>query len=98
MGGLWPEGILAAGDAFVAEDGSIEMKFGWWLIAEGDLEITGRRLDGPATPLDATISQDGATQGFVASIVTFPIEGCWEVTGRVGANTLTFVTFVIRAT
>jgi len=26
----------------------------------------------------------------------FPTEGCWEVTGTVGAVSLTFVTFVIK--
>jgi hypothetical protein len=34
--------------------------------------------------------------GFQASGVYFPNEGCWEVTGRVGRTTLTFVTFVIK--
>jgi hypothetical protein len=28
--------------------------------------------------------------------VTFPTEGCWRVTGKVGRVTLTFVTFVIK--
>jgi len=26
----------------------------------------------------------------------FPTEGCWEVTGRVGDASLTFVTLVVR--
>jgi hypothetical protein len=32
--------------------------------------------------------------GFQSSGVNFPTEGCWEVTGEVGATTLTFVTVV----
>jgi hypothetical protein len=28
------------------------------------------------------------------TVVTFPTEGCWRVTGTVGHTSLTFVTFV----
>jgi hypothetical protein len=38
----------------------------------------------------------GAT-GFQASAVSYPTEGCWEVTGRVGDASLTFVTLVLKA-
>jgi len=34
--------------------------------------------------------------GFQSSGVYFPTEGCWEVSGRVGTTTLSFVTFVIK--
>jgi len=34
--------------------------------------------------------------GFQASGVIFPTEGCWQVTGRVGTASLTFVTVVLK--
>ena len=34
--------------------------------------------------------------GFQASGITFPTEGCWEISGTVGSATLTFVTYVIK--
>ncbi len=34
--------------------------------------------------------------GFQATGVTFPREGCWLITGRVGRTSLTFITFVIK--
>jgi hypothetical protein len=63
----------------------------------GQLEITGHRLDGPAPPLTASVPEGYGESGFQASGVTFPTAGCWEVTGRVGDATLTFVTLVVAA-
>jgi hypothetical protein len=34
---------------------------------------------------------------FQASAVTFPTEGCWNVTGRAGEASLTFVTLVLKS-
>jgi hypothetical protein len=50
VGGLWPRGVIEAGPDFVAKDGSVGMKFGWWRAARGKLTITGRRLDAPLRP------------------------------------------------
>src|SRR5512132_4036244 len=47
VGGLWPSGVINAGPEYVAKDGSVGMKFGWWRAAPGKLGITGRRLDAP---------------------------------------------------
>jgi hypothetical protein len=47
VGGLWPHGVINAGSEFVAQDGSVGMKFGWWRAATGTLQITGGRLDAP---------------------------------------------------
>ncbi len=94
VGGLWPRGVIAAGPEFVHADGSIGMKFGWWRAAPGQLTISGRRLDGVAPPVRADIPSGYGSTGFQASGVSFPTEGCWEVTGRVGDTTLTFVTLV----
>jgi hypothetical protein len=72
------------------------MKFGWWRGVSGQLSIQGRRLDGPAPPLRAEVPDGYGDTGFQASGVIFPTEGCWEITGQVGAARLTFVNFVIR--
>lgn len=78
-------------------DGSIRDKFGWWRGVSGELRIEGRRLDGPAPPLRASVPDGYGDSGFQATGLFFPTEGCWEVTGRVGAASLTFVTLVIAA-
>jgi hypothetical protein len=96
VGGLWPNGVIAAGPEFVQPDGSVGMKFGWWRAVPGGLRITGRRLDGPAPPLRADVPAGYGQTGFQASGVDFPTEGCWEVTGAVAEATLSFVTFVVR--
>jgi hypothetical protein len=96
VGGLGPGGVIAAGPRFINPDGSVDMKFGWWRVVPGELTITGRRLDGPAPPARAGVPDGYGESGFQASGVTFPTEGCWEVTGHVGTASLTFVTFVLK--
>lgn len=76
-------------------DGSLGMKFWWWRGVPGELEITGRRLDGDAPPMSASIPDGYGQTGFQASALIFPTEGCWEVTGRLEDATLTFVTRVV---
>ena len=76
-------------------DGLVGVKFGWWRNVRGYLRITGRRLDGVAPPLRAGIPDYGMT-GFQASGVYFPTAGCWQVTGKAGTATLTFVTMVVK--
>jgi hypothetical protein len=77
-------------------DGSIGMKFGWWRGVPGKLTIEGRRVDAPSTPLRAQIRDGYGDIGFQASGVTFPAEGCWEITAKAGAANLTFVTRVVK--
>jgi hypothetical protein len=96
VGGLGPDGVIPADARFVESDGSIGWKFGWWRIAPGTLAISGSRLDAVAAPLRASVPDGYGQQGFQASGVYFPTEGCWEVTGVVGTAQLTFVAFVIR--
>lgn len=83
VGGLWPSGVINAGPEYVAKDGSVGMKFGWWRAAPGKLAITGRRLDAPAPPARGFVPDGYGDTGFQASGVDFPTEGCWEVTGGV---------------
>ena len=105
-GGLWtslePDGTVvfsARGPGRVNPDGSMSMKWPWYLEQgiRGELEIQGRRLDAPSErPLSADFSPVLGDPGFHAGAITFPSEGCWEVTGRAGDASLTFVTRVVK--
>ncbi|HEY6359000.1 MAG TPA: hypothetical protein VIX35_12180 [Vicinamibacterales bacterium] len=97
--GLWPDGTVVFrpdGPGFMTRDGSLGMKFGWTRRASGKLKIEGRRLDAPAPPLRAEIGSDNQDSGFVATSLVFSTPGCWEVTGRVGDASVTFVTMVTK--
>jgi hypothetical protein len=95
--GLWPEGKVVfkpGGAGFVLSDGALSMKFWWWRVRPGRLRLEGRRLDGPAPPMRASIPDGYGEIGFQSTALIFPTPGCWEVTGRVGDASLTFVTQV----
>jgi hypothetical protein len=100
-GKLWtslgPYGVVVAPDDYIEKDGSIGVKWPWWRGVKGTLTIEGRRLDKPARPLRAEILDDYGLSGFQPSGIYFATEGCWEVTGKVGEATLTFVTVVVKA-
>jgi hypothetical protein len=93
---LYPEGIVQAKATDVMPDGSIGIKFGWFRRVNGNLVITGRRLDAAAAPLRGDIPAGYGDVGFQASGVIFPTSGCWEVTGRVGSHSLKFVTLLVK--
>lgn len=44
----------------------------------GQLRIEGRRIDAPALPLRAEVSNGYGTLGFQTTYVIFPTPGCWE--------------------
>ena len=97
--GLWPDGTVVfkpGGAGFLTQDGSLGMKFGWRRGVPGQLRIEGRRLDSPAPPLRGEVPSGYGALGFQASYVVFPTPGCWEVTGRVGGESVTFVTMVVK--
>ena len=100
VGGLWPDGTIVFrpnGAGFVYPDGSVGMKIAWYRGngLRGRLTIQGKRLDAQAPPLRADFSDDGDTR-FLPSMVIFPTEGCWQVTGTVGNASVTFVTRVVK--
>jgi len=101
--GVHGNGLLwvSLGSPVVVNDadpnGAIPDKFPWWRGVSGSLRIDGRRLDGPAPPLSANIPDGYGSTGFQASVVLFPTEGCWEVTGRAGEASLTIVTLVLKS-
>jgi hypothetical protein len=81
----------------VRPDGSYVVKFPWTRGVPGRLVITGRQLDGDAAALRARVPDGYGRTGFQSSAVIVPTPGCWEVTGRVGGASLTFVTEVATA-
>lgn len=94
---MWGENgvILSPGDGHITKDGAfIEMKWAWYRFKPGALTITGNRLDGDAPPLAAWIPEGYGETGFQVSGITFPTTGCWEVTGHLGKESLTFVVWV----
>lgn len=92
--GLWDSNVVVWKPE---PNGSIDAKFGWWHGVEGKLAIEGRRLDASAPPLRAHVPDGYGITGFQATGILFPSAGCWEVTGRVGDASLTFVTLVVAA-
>jgi hypothetical protein len=95
--GLFGTVVFKPGGAgFVTRDGSLGMKFGWRRGVSGQLRIEGRRLDAEAPPLRAEVPSGYGDRGLQATYVIFPTPGCWEVTGRVGDASVTFVTSVVK--
>ena len=96
---LWPDGTIVfkpGGPGCIEDDGAMSMKWPWWHEGkEKRLKIAGHRLDGEAPPLRARIP--GAYSGeFQASSLIFPTPGCWQVTGNVDEQTLTFVVRAVK--
>jgi hypothetical protein len=106
-GVLWtalpPGGIDKGGTP--EPDGSTSQKYGWWTVGTtGELTIRGRRVGAPAPPLRAGIGSGAPETAFAevaggrfwASGIYFPTKGCWQVTGRVGPTSLTFVVLMAK--
>jgi hypothetical protein len=69
-------------------------KIGWFRPEGATLEITGQHMDDPqAPPLQAHIPCCYPTR-FQASGLSFPTEGCWEVTAKAADSELTFIVWV----
>jgi hypothetical protein len=84
------------GAGIIGPNGELGMKWAWWRGVAGYLTIEGRRLDAPAPPLIGEVPDGYGPRGFQPSGLVFPTVGCWEVTGRVGDSSLTFVTVVVK--
>lgn len=94
---MWGEDgiVLPAYDGHVRADGSIAgLKWAWWRYVPSELTTEGRRIDGDAKPLRSTVLDGYGDSDFQVFGITLPTRGCWELTGRVGAESLTFVVWV----
>lgn len=92
---VWPYGVVLVRKGDVV-GGLIEMKWGWYRGVKGRLHITGSRLDGKAPALKADVTHGYGSIGFQSTVITFPSEGCWKVTGSVAGHSLSLVTVVVR--
>lgn len=76
---------------FIDQHGAVGSKVGWFRNIRGQLDITGRRLDGQSPRLRAWIPDGYGDTGFQPAYVLFPTPGCWEIVGSVGRQKLVFV-------
>ena len=91
-----------------ASDRSLRQKLMWWREGydwrrnrQPPLQLTGKRLDAPAPPLEA---DDHANAGwtddpdhpFIVTGINLPTPGCWKITGRLDDAELTFVVDVVE--
>jgi hypothetical protein len=76
-------------------------KFPVWVLGNGAVSAVARRVDGPTPPgVTGRFNGDdpiGQGPGFNSSAITFPTNGCWEVTYRAGDATLRFVVEVAHS-
>jgi hypothetical protein len=87
---IWASAWWAVGEggpSALSEDG---IKVGWFRPEGADLAITGQRLDAEAPPLEAHVPCCYPTR-FQATGLTFPSEGCWEITATAADRALSFV-------
>lgn len=72
---------------------------GWLLDAQPKLEVTGKRLDASAPPLDAVTSNgwtNDREHAFMVTGMDIPRLGCWKITGRYENAELSFVVWVTQ--
>ncbi len=87
-----PDGMIWASQSehWFAGDGN---KVLWAKPSGSRLRVSGRRIDGPAPPLEAQLP-DGYPGGYQASGLLFAISGCWEITAQADNSLLRFVAAV----
>ena len=92
---LYPRGVIRpAYYGRARPNGAIAVKFPWTRGVPGHVKITGRRSDADAPSLRSSVPDGYGRTGLQSTAVIFPTTGRWEVTGRVGSASLTFVTKV----
>ncbi len=71
--------------------------YSWTEDPTPQLTVTGRRLDAPAPPLHAHEATNAYAEDIGSAMlvgVSFPTLGCWEITGEVHDQELSFVVWV----
>jgi hypothetical protein len=81
------------------DDGMFGTKIGWTPDRNRNLTLTvsGRRVDaaGRMRVLGVFWGHSSTGKGSWASAVAFPAGGCWRITGRAGATTVSYVVRVV---
>lgn len=90
---MWASAWWAEQEEAYLLAGEPGVKVGWFRPAGATLEITGQRLDAVAPPLEAHIPCCYPTR-FQATGLTFPAEGCWQVSAQAAESALSFVVWV----
>ncbi|HEY0068458.1 MAG TPA: hypothetical protein VGE04_00665, partial [Chloroflexia bacterium] len=71
--------------------------YSWEEDPTPQLTVTGRRLDAPAPPLDVSKATNAFAEDIQSAMlvgIDFPMSGCWEITGKVADQELSFVIWV----
>lgn len=92
VGGLGVDGVLGA--STVGPD-EYNVKLPWWRLKRGILHIAGSRLGDEGVTIGSHVPEGYGLSGFQSTAVRFPSEGCYRVTGTIGVEPLTFVTYVV---
>lgn len=95
IGGLGEEGVLQFTERMVSAEGYIDWKAAWWRLKPGVLSITGQEVYNELMTILPQVPEGYGLSGFQSTSVRFPGEGCYEVTGTVGDEPLTFTTYVM---
>ena len=81
--------------------GSIATKLYWFASVDGLLKVEGERLDAASPPMVVHRVNRGQSSSWRgptwATPVTFPSEGCWRLTARLGDVSLSYVLEVTRS-
>ena len=94
---LWTNGKVVfgpSGPGQIGTDGTLSIQWPWWRGVQGVLAMEGKRMDASVPPMKAIVPDSFGLTGFQATTLVFSSEGCWQVTGRVGTASLTFVTLL----
>jgi hypothetical protein len=95
---LPPAGVLRV-QRNQPDDGNFGTKLGWIPDRDRNLTLTvsGRRLDAPGRMRVRGVFWGHSSTGKEswASAVAFPAGGCWRITGRAGATTVSYVVRVV---
>jgi hypothetical protein len=92
-GSIWASAWFAGSEFNEKWPRSQGYKVGWFRPEGADLEVTGRRLDEDAPPLEFQAPCCYPTR-FQASGLYFSTGGCWEVTARVAGSELSFTVWI----
>ena len=89
---------------YTPSDPTFRQKLFWWRQGydwrtepQPKLTVTGRRLDAQAAPLMSERANNVTSEPAAMVVgINFPTLGCWEITGRYGDDTLTFVVWLAK--
>ena len=96
---------LPRGPYFVSEDRKI-WAWNWgqtylpgthkyfWLKPQEPLEVSGKRLDGEAPPLEFSSASARDQASYASSYLIFSSIGCWQVDARSADSSLRFVIYI----